>query len=134
MMFAAGVHYFYFLIVVLSIPAFLTLLFYSRDTSWQLVTDYQFISVILSFYDNSPNKVWYTKHVYPNKRNKYFNIYKTFFIDNIKNRKINAIYILKPMYGHDNVFRNILSTNCFRTIEVNDILEKHLIQKCDELK
>ncbi len=99
-----------------------------------IVTDYQFISVILSFYDNSPNKVWYTKHVYPNKRNKYFNIYKTFFIDNIKNRKINAIYILKPMYGHDNVFRNILSTNCFRTIEVNDILEKHLIQKCDELK
>ena len=42
MMFAAGVHYFYFLIVVFLIPAFLVLLFYSRNTSWQLVTDYQF--------------------------------------------------------------------------------------------
>ena len=42
MMFAAGVHYFYFLILVLLIPAFLALLFYSKDTSWQLVTDYQF--------------------------------------------------------------------------------------------
>ena len=42
MMFAAGVHYFYFLIVLFLIPAILVLIFYSRETSWQLVTDYQF--------------------------------------------------------------------------------------------
>ena len=41
-MFAAGVHYFYFLGGILLLPGFLILLFYSRGTSWQLVTDYQF--------------------------------------------------------------------------------------------
>ncbi len=42
MMFAAGVHYFYFLIGIFFIPAFLYLIFFSRGTSWQLVNDYQF--------------------------------------------------------------------------------------------
>ena len=42
MMFAAGVHFIYFFIIILLIPAFLALIFYSRGTSWQLVTDYQF--------------------------------------------------------------------------------------------
>ena len=42
MMFAAGVHYFYFIIIILLIPAFLALIFFSRGTNWQLVNDYQF--------------------------------------------------------------------------------------------
>ena len=33
-----------------------------------IITDYQFISVILSLYDNSPNKVWYYRHVHPSKK------------------------------------------------------------------
>ena len=32
-----------------------------------IATDYQFISVILSSYDYSPNKYWYKHHVYPEK-------------------------------------------------------------------
>ena len=42
MMFAAGVHYLYFIIIIFFIPALLTLIFFSRGTNWQLVTDYQF--------------------------------------------------------------------------------------------
>ena len=52
-----------------------------------IITDYQFISVVLSLYDNSPNKVWYYRHVYPSKRNKYFVVYKKFFIKKLKRVK-----------------------------------------------
>ena len=41
-MFVAGVHYLYFLGGLLLLPGLLGLIFYSRGTSWQLVTDYQF--------------------------------------------------------------------------------------------
>ena len=41
-MFVAGVHYLYFLGGFLLLPGLLGLIFYSRGTSWQLVTDYQF--------------------------------------------------------------------------------------------
>ena len=41
-MFAAGVHYIYFLILILFFPALLGIVFYSRGSTWQLLTDYQF--------------------------------------------------------------------------------------------
>ena len=41
-MFVAGVHYLYFLAGLTFLPGLLALIFYSRGTSWQLVTDYQF--------------------------------------------------------------------------------------------
>ena len=41
-MFVAGVHYLYFFAGLSLLPGLLTLIFYSRGTSWQLVTDYQF--------------------------------------------------------------------------------------------
>ena len=41
-MFAAGVHYLYFLGGLLILPGLLAIVFYSRGTSWQLVNDYQF--------------------------------------------------------------------------------------------
>ena len=103
------------------------------DSNKALVTDYQFISVILSSYDNSPNKYWYSFHVYPSKGGSYFNLYKKFFIEKIKDRKINVIYTIKPLHGDDNVLKDILDDKCFRKIVVNDILEKNIIKKCDQL-
>ena len=49
------------------------------------------ISVILSSYDNSPNKVWYSFHVYPSKGDKYFDIYQKFFVVLI----INMVWLQK---------------------------------------
>ncbi len=103
------------------------------NSSKVIVTDYQFISVILSFYDNSPNKVWYSRHVYPSKRNKYFSIYKKFFIEKIKDKKIKTIYIVKPMFGVHDALKDVLDTECVSTIIVNEILEKHLIKKCNQM-
>ncbi len=99
-----------------------------------IVTDYQFISVILSFYDNSPNKVWYSFHVYPSKGQKYFDLYQKFFIKKIKDGKIDTVYTVKPLYGDDDVLKNVIDHNCRNKIKVNDILEKSLIKKCNQIE
>jgi len=106
-----------------------------NDTSNKvIVTDYQFISVILSSYDNSPNKVWYSFHVYPSKGDKYFDIYQKFFVERIKDRKIETVYTIKPLFGDNDVLKDVLEDSCVSKIIVNDILEKHLIKKeCNQM-
>ena len=37
-----------------------------------IVTDYQFISVLLSINDNSAARVWWRHHIYPDVHEKYF--------------------------------------------------------------
>ena len=98
-----------------------------------IVTDYQFISVILSLYDNSPNAYWFKHHVYPEKGHKYFKIYKNFFIEKIKENNIQIIYTVKPLWGDDNVLKSILSDDCVMKKNITTILDSHLILSCDEL-
>tara|TARA_B100001029_G_scaffold154500_1_gene138753 strand:- start:308 stop:775 length:468 start_codon:yes stop_codon:yes gene_type:complete len=98
-----------------------------------IVTDYQFISVIMSIYDNSPNKVWYSFHIYPTKENKYFSTYQNFFINKIKEKKIKSIYIVGPLYGDKNILKDILDEKCFNKVVVTEMLEKHLLRKCNQL-
>ena len=99
-----------------------------------IVTDYQFISVVLSTYDNSPNKVWYSFHVYPSKTDEYFNYYQDFFIKKIIERKIQSFYTVKPLYGDKDVLIDILDKSCYEKVKINEILEKHLIKKCKQLE
>ncbi len=99
-----------------------------------LVTDYQFISVVNSFYDFSPNKVWYYFHVYPAKDNKYFEVYRNFFIKKIKKNNIKSIYIIKPMYGDDNILRDIIPSKCSRKEILTDILEQEILLNCENLR
>ena len=42
------------------------------------------------------------------QKNKYFGIYKNFFIDKIKNKKIQTIYVVKPMFGVSNPLEFVL--------------------------
>ena len=37
-----------------------------------IITDYQFISILLQEYDYSVTRFWYDYHGYPSKENKYF--------------------------------------------------------------
>jgi len=99
-----------------------------------IVTDYQFISVILSIYDNSPNKVWYSFHVYPSKSDRYFDFYQKFFIKQIEKKKIQTFYTVKPLYGDNDVLKDILSENCVSKIMLTDILIKQEIKKCEQIK
>ena len=98
-----------------------------------IVTDYQFISVILSTYDNSPNKYWFKHHVYPTNEHDLFPIYKNFFIEKLKENNIEIVYTVRPLWGDDDVLDSILDTNCINKNKITDILDSYLISECDDL-
>ena len=64
-----------------------------------IVTDYQFISVILSIKDNSAARIWWRHHIYPVRGNKYFNTWKDFLLKKIKDENIKVIYTIHPLEG-----------------------------------
>ena len=99
-----------------------------------IVTDYQFISVILSVYDNSPSKVWYTRHVNPVRDNKYFDVYKQFFIDKLKENEVEIVYTIKPLWSGHDALKTILNKNCIKKVKITEILESQLLLGCQELK
>ena len=99
-----------------------------------LVTDYQFISVVMSSYDYSPNKYWYKHHAYPSLNHKYFEIYKEFFINKLREGKIEIVYEIKPLWGDNNVLEPILKSDCIIKIPITDILDSYLLKKCEDLK
>jgi hypothetical protein len=99
-----------------------------------LVTDYQFISVVMSTYDNSLNKYWFRHHAYPSKKHKYFEIYKKFFIKKLKEGEIEIVYEIKPLWGETDVLEPILASECITKITLTDILDGYLLQKCEDLR
>ena len=99
-----------------------------------IITDYQFISVILSLYDYSPSQVWYSYHVNPIKGSKYFKIYKKFFIEKLKKNNIDIIYVVKPLWGAENTIKETLNKNCFIENSETKILDSFLLIPCDEIK
>ena len=98
-----------------------------------IVTDYQFISVILSSYDYSPSQAWFSYHINPEKNSKYFKIYNDFFLDRLKENKIQIVYIVKPLWGGEDVFEKSLNSNCYIKEEITEILDSYLLTKCYKL-
>ena len=99
-----------------------------------IVTDYQFISVILSSYDYSPNKYWYKHHAYPTEKDhKYFKRYRNFIISKLKENKIEIVYTVKPLWGEDDVLKTLLSDDCVKKTTHTEILDSHLLLKCSDL-
>ncbi len=98
-----------------------------------IVTDYQFISVILSSYDKSPNKYWYRKHAYPGLNEKYFDIYKNFFIEKLKENQIEVVYTIKPMHGEYDALETILNKDCIKKSQISESLQVQLLVNCKEL-
>ena len=99
-----------------------------------IITDYQFISVILSSYDYSPSQVWYSYHVNPIKNSKYFKIYKKFFIEKLQKNNIDIIYVVKPLWGAENIIKDTLNKNCFIKNSETKILDSFLLIPCNEIK
>ena len=108
-----------------------------------IVTDYQFISVVLSIYDYSPNFLWHEGVTYPSlfhsadiNYQKNFEIYRNFFIGKLNENKIEVVYTIKPLYGitADDVFKSILDKNCVKKTVLTNILNRYLIHKCNDLK
>jgi len=98
-----------------------------------LITHYQFIASLMPNYIASPNRTYTHDGIsYPKKNNKYFEIYKKFFINQIVKNDIEIIYTIKPLGKY--IFTSLINENCINTKKINDILEGHLIHKCDDLK
>ena len=98
-----------------------------------LITAYQFIAPALSIYDYSPNQWYHPTVSFPLKGQKYFPVYKKFFINNLKKNKIEIIYIIGKK--GQNVLNSTLSKKCFIQEKVGNIIyENVLIEKCEDFK
>ena len=99
-----------------------------------IITDYQFISIILSTYDYSPSQVWFDYHANPKKNTQYYTIYKKFFINKIKENNIEVFYVIKPMWGGNNILENTLEKNCYEKSVLTAIIDLYTLIECDELQ
>ena len=100
-----------------------------------IITEYQFISVILDIYDYSPSQVWFINHVVGhNKDSKFFKSYKKLLTNKIKKYEIEIFYVIHPFWGNEKIFENGLNENCYKKTKINEILDSYLLQKCDDLK
>jgi hypothetical protein len=95
-----------------------------------LITDYQFISVILGINDNSPSKVWYNHHVYPTENHRLYGFYKNFFIEALRKEKIEKIFVVKPIVGDQNIVEKIFKNKCYSKKIEADILDVYNIDDC----
>ena len=95
-----------------------------------IITDYQFISVILGINDNSPSKYWYYYHVYPTKDHRLFDYYKEFFLKRLKEKNVKKIFVVKPLAGDDEVVETIFQDACFSKEKKTEILDIYDISKC----
>ena len=100
-----------------------------------IFTDYQFISVILSIYDYSPTQIWFINHVANhNKESKFYKNYKKLLVNKIKKNKIKIVYLIKPLFASEKIFENSINENCYKKLEITEILDAYLIKECNDLK
>ena len=99
-----------------------------------IITEYQFISVILSKYDYSPSQVWFINHVVNHdKDSKFYKNFTKMFLNKIKKNNIKIVYLVKPFWDTNLVFEKSINKNCYKKISINKILDEYLINDCDDL-
>ena len=99
-----------------------------------LVTDYQFITVILSMKDYAASRFWWGHHGYPDKNNKYFYLWKKFLLNKIKENNIEVIYTIIPMAGEKDILISTLNKNCYSEKKLRTDLKIQILENCQELK
>ena len=105
-----------------------------KDNSKKMiVTDYQFISVVLSIKDNSAARIWWRHHIYPVPENKYHAYWKDFLLKKIKNEKIETIFTVHPLEGENDIFKGMINKNCYTKEKINKILVVQKFNTCNEL-
>lgn len=98
-----------------------------KDTNNKIImTNYQILPSLINLRNIAPNK-WFDIQSVPDLNSKYFQLYKNFFIKNIKSQDIKIIYFMgyKMKYLID-----ILDDNCYEITPVNEIASKIDISEC----
>tara|TARA_B100000886_G_scaffold340446_1_gene310050 strand:+ start:2150 stop:3712 length:1563 start_codon:yes stop_codon:yes gene_type:complete len=100
-----------------------------------VITQYNFFSSLLEEKLFSPSRT-YDYISYPRINSEYYNRYKAYLINTIKDNKIENIFILEPNSNYDlnEILLNYISPNCFDQNMINNHLLKLNIKKCRELE
>ncbi len=98
-----------------------------------IVTDYQFISVVLSADDNSAARIWWRHHIYPEPGKKFYNAWKNFLLTKIFKDNINVIYTVHPLEGENDIFEGMINKNCYSKEQISEILMVQKLKNCSEL-
>ena len=98
-----------------------------------IITDYQFFSTFLNNEFASPNK-WYDDLSIPNEKNKYFSVYRDFFLSKLKNNKIQHIFFIGKNKHNMPFFRELRYKNeCIILRKINDLLIEFDINQCEKI-
>jgi len=98
-----------------------------------IVTDYQFFSSLLNNDFASPNK-WYDDLSIPDKKNKHYNEYKSFFFEKILNSKIEYIYFIGTKKNKIDFFQEFKQNNkCVVSQKINELLFEYNINNCKQI-
>jgi len=95
-----------------------------------IITDYQIFSSLLNNKFSSPNK-WYDDLSVPNKKSKYYDDHKKFFLSKIKKNKIKNIFFIGKNKSNMYFFRQLLDENeCIVINKFNELLLEFDISGC----
>ncbi len=91
-----------------------------------ILSNYQFLPSIVGNRQIAPNK-WFDVLSVPDSKSNYFNRYKDFFIQKLKEQKIERIYLTgnKKRY-----LKNIFKKNCYEIRKINSLSSVIEIEEC----
>ena len=95
-----------------------------------IITDYQIFSSLLNNKFSSPNK-WYDDLSIPNRKSKYYDDHKKFFLSKIKKNKIKNIFFIGKNKSNMYFFKQLLDENeCIVSYKLNELLLEFDISGC----
>ena len=98
------------------------------DSNKIIISDYQILPTITHTRFAAPNK-WFDELSVPDNKNKYFNYYRNFFFEKLKDQKIQTLYFIGKE-KLDYFKRLLVNINCFESRTVNEISLVLIISDC----
>ena len=104
-----------------------------EEKNFTIMTDYLFIPAVLNVDDKSPNQWYHPSVSYPLRGHKYYENYKSFFVDKIKKNKIKKIIIIGN--GLENLLTSTFDESCFVKSQLSKITFRLVLnENCEEFK
>ena len=103
----------------------------NKKKNIMLISNYSFLDSITSTNLNSPNRAYtYDGSTEPLPKNKYFNYYKNFIFQKLREKNINEVYFIKEENFDYKIFTKFLTKDCYSKHEDNLFVFFKLDKKC----